>query len=157
MTEDIVRVLHTVLAGVWLGGVLFTTAVVSPALRAMDWPEAHRVSVRSVIGRHYAPLAMVNLALLAIFALWDSLISSPANVHYAEWAAISALFALTAAHGAYLGPRLGRLAQEEGRAANPKAAAAFAGRRRALQRLSVRISWVNLGLSVAVALLAAAG
>ncbi len=35
--------LHAVLAGVWLGGVVFTTAVVSPALNTVKWGEAERV------------------------------------------------------------------------------------------------------------------
>ena len=37
-----IHTLHVVLAGVWLGGVLFTTLVVSPALKAMKWSEAER-------------------------------------------------------------------------------------------------------------------
>jgi hypothetical protein len=38
--------LHVVLAGVWIGGVVFTTFVVSPALKAMKWPGPERVLVR---------------------------------------------------------------------------------------------------------------
>jgi len=47
-------VIHAVLAGVWLGGVVFTTAVVSPALKAMKWSEPERILVRSKIGERYA-------------------------------------------------------------------------------------------------------
>ncbi len=43
--------LHAVLAGVWLGGVVFTTAVVSPALNTVKWGEG---GVRAEIGRRYA-------------------------------------------------------------------------------------------------------
>ena len=52
--SEIFHVLHVVLAGVWLGGVVFTTAVVSPALKAMNWSETERVGVRSAVGRQYA-------------------------------------------------------------------------------------------------------
>ena len=34
---------HVVLAGIWLRGVIFTTAVVSPALKVTKWSEAERV------------------------------------------------------------------------------------------------------------------
>lgn len=37
----------------------------------MMWPETERLAVRSIIGRNYARLAVVNLALLAIFAVCD--------------------------------------------------------------------------------------
>ncbi len=52
--SETVHVVHVMLAGVWLGGVVFTTTVVSPALKAMKWSEAERVGVRSAIGRQYA-------------------------------------------------------------------------------------------------------
>ena len=40
--STLVHTLHVILVGAWLGGVVFTTAVVSPALKAMltrlmDW------------------------------------------------------------------------------------------------------------------------
>ncbi len=49
--SDLVHTLHAVLAGAWLGGVIFTTSVVSPALKAMKWGEAERVLLRSKIGK----------------------------------------------------------------------------------------------------------
>ena len=61
-----IHTLHVVLAGVWLGGVLFTTLVVSPALKAMKWSEAERVGVRSVIGNQYARIGTANLVLLLV-------------------------------------------------------------------------------------------
>ncbi len=71
MFSEIVHVAHELLAGVWLGGVAFTTAVVSPALKAMRWSEAERVGVRSAIGRQYARVGSANLALLVLFAVLD--------------------------------------------------------------------------------------
>ncbi len=51
-----VHTFHVVLARVWLGGVVFTTAVVSPALKEMKWGEAERVLVRSAIWTCYDPV-----------------------------------------------------------------------------------------------------
>jgi putative copper export protein len=39
--STLVHTLHVILAGTWLGGVVFTTAVVSPALKAMKWETQH--------------------------------------------------------------------------------------------------------------------
>ncbi len=69
--ETAVHALHVILVGAWLGGVLFTTMVVSPALKEMKWPEAETVRVRSMIGRHYARVGGANLALLLVFAVLD--------------------------------------------------------------------------------------
>ena len=70
----VVHAVHAVLAGVWLGGVIFTTAVVSPALKAMKWDDPERLLVRSHIGKQYAKVGSANLALLALFALLDGLL-----------------------------------------------------------------------------------
>jgi len=69
--SQVVHVAHVVLAGVWLGGVIFTTAVVSPALKAIKWSEAERVRVRSAIGRQYARVGSTNVSLLLLFAVLD--------------------------------------------------------------------------------------
>lgn len=52
--SDLVHTLHAVLAGAWLGGVIYTTSVVSPAHKAMKCGEAERVLLRSKIGKRYA-------------------------------------------------------------------------------------------------------
>ena len=62
----IAHTLHTLLAGTWLGGVVFTTFVVSPASKAIKWGEVERVGVRAVIGRRYARVGSVNLGLLVL-------------------------------------------------------------------------------------------
>jgi uncharacterized membrane protein len=54
MLDAIVHTLHVILAGAWLGGIIFTNTVVSPALKSMGWDEAEQARVRSVIGRQYA-------------------------------------------------------------------------------------------------------
>ena len=153
--STIIHTLHAILAGAWLGGVVFTTAVVSPALRAMKWSESERVGVRSVIGKHYAKVGSINLALLALFALLDGLASGFGLVLYAEYALLVALFVLVAVHGAYFGRRVVMLAEAEKRTGNEEEARAFAEKRRNLQGLSLWVSWADILISVVVAVLAA--
>jgi uncharacterized membrane protein len=150
---EIFHVTHVVLAGVWLGGLVFTTAVVSPALKAMKWADAERVAVRSVIGQQYARVGMVNLILFALFAVLDGAFGGFGARFYAEYALLLLLFGLAAVHGAYFGRRLAELAKAEREASSEKART-FAERRRSLQRVSLRISYVNLLVSAVVLVLA---
>jgi hypothetical protein len=60
-------------------------------------------------------------------------------------------------HGAHFGRNLAKLADAERRAQSPDEAASLAGRRRALQRVSSKVSWLDLAISVAVAVLAING
>ena len=94
----IVHTLHVILAGVWLGGVVFTTLVVSPALKAMKWSEAYRVMVRSAIGKRYAKVATANLVLLLLFAVVDGAFIGFGAWLYAEYALLILLFGLVTAH-----------------------------------------------------------
>lgn len=151
----IVHTLHAVLAGTWLGGVLFTTFVVSPALKKMNWPEVERVLARSWIGRQYAKVGGANLALLAVFAVLDGFVGGFGILLYTEYALLAFVAGLVAAHGAYFGKRLAALAAAEQDAPDTASAASFSRRRRHLQRLSLRVSWLGLLLSAAVAVLAA--
>lgn len=148
----IIHLTHVTLAGIWLGGLVFTTFVVSPALKAMKWPEAERVAVRSAIGRQYARVGSINLGLLLLFAVLDGVFGGFAAALYAEYALLLVLFGLVAVHGAYFGRRLAKLAERE--AGNEEAARSFAERRRSLQRVSSRVSWVSLLVSTAVMVLA---
>lgn len=149
-----VHVVHAVLAGVWLGGVVFTMFVVSPALKAMKWEEAERVQVRSRIGKQYAKVGGINLALLAIFAALDGLLTSLGTARYAEYLLLAVLFGLVAIHGAYFGRRLARLADAERSTTSEQEMRTLAQRRRELQRKSLWVSWTSLLVSVAVASLA---
>ena len=153
--ETAVHALHVILAGVWLGGVLFTSAVVSPALKEMKWPDAERVRVRSTIGKHYARFGGANLALLLVFAVLDGLMQGLGPVFYVEYALMVVLFGLVAAHGAYFGRRLTLLAENERKAPDTEEAAKIAEKRRSLGKLSLRVSQTNLVVSAAVAILAA--
>ena len=155
MFSEIVHVMHVMLAGVWLGGVVFTTAVVSPAMKAMKWSEAERVGVRSAIGRQYARVGSANLVLLLLFAVLDGALGGFGTLFYAEYSLLLLLFGLVVAHGAYFGRRLARLARAEREAGTDEAAKSFAEQRRSLQSLSLRVSQMNLLVSVVVTVLAA--
>ena len=130
---------------------VFTTAVVSPALKAMNWSETERVGVRSAIGRQYARVGSANLVLLLLFAVLEGFVKVFGALFYAEYALLLLLFGLVAAHGAYFGRRLAGAEREAG---SDEAARSFAERRRALQGLSLRVSQLNLLVSVIVMVLA---
>ncbi len=131
--------------------------VVSPALKMMGWGEAERVRVRSVIGRRYARVGGVNLSLLLVFALLDGLTAGFGALFYAEYALLLVLFGLVAAHGAYFGRKLAVLADAERKAETPKAAASLAEQRRALQRVSGKVSVLDIAVSVTITILAVNG
>ncbi|AHY45854.1 protein of unknown function (DUF4149) [Rubrobacter radiotolerans] len=152
--EAFVHTVHVLLAGVWLGGLVFTTAVVSPALKAMKWSEAERVRVRAVIGGRYARVAVVNLLLLALFAGLDGAFGGFGGWRYLEYALILSVFALASVHGAYFGRRMTRLAEVETVAGGVEASEA-AQKRRELQRVSLKLSVLALVLSAAIVALAA--
>lgn len=152
-----IHTLHVVLAGAWLGTVVFTTAVVSPAFKAMKWTEPERVGVRSVVGRHYARVAGVNLALLLVFATLDGVLMGIGPVFFAEYALLAVLFGLAGAHGAYFGRKLAALAEAERAAGSAEEAGSFARQRRALGWISLWVSRLNGLVSVVVAVLAVNG
>jgi uncharacterized membrane protein len=154
MLGEIVHVLHAVAAGVWLGGVLFTMAVVSPALKKTKWPESDRVMTRTLIGREYVKVGGINLVLLLVFAILDGALRGFGIHFYLEYALLIVLFGLVGAHGAYFGRKLVSLAASEKEAASPEAARSFAAERQALQRLSMRVSLLDLLVSATIAVLA---
>jgi uncharacterized membrane protein len=151
---DIFHVAHVVLAGVWLGGLVFTATVVSPAFGTMKWSETERVAVRSAVGKRYARVGSANLVLLALFAVLDGAFAGFGVTFYAEYALLFLVFGLAGAHGAYFGRRLAGLARAEREASTKEQARAIAGRRRSLQRVSLRVSYLNLLASTAVLVLA---
>lgn len=150
-----VHTLRTVAAGCWLGGVFFTSAVVSPALKALYSDESERVEVRSAIGRHYAPVAGMNLAALLPLTLWDCWRGGFSRRLATEGLLVLGIFGLAAGHGAYFGPRLARLATMEREATDTVSAGAVAEQRRALQARSVQLSRLNAFLSLVMTLRAA--
>jgi len=150
----LVHTLHVLLAGVWLGSVVFTTFVVSPALKAMKWSEPERVATRSVIGRQFARVGAANLVLVLLFAVLDGFSGGFGPLFYVEYALLVLVFGLVAVHGAYFGRRLVDLAEAEKHAGSDGEVRALAERRHALQRLSLRVSQLSLLISTAVVALA---
>jgi hypothetical protein len=95
-----------------------------------------------------------NLALLLIVAVVDGLLRGFGPIFYVEYALLVMVFGLVAVHGAYFGRRLVSLADAERRAANIEKARAFAEERRTLQRLSLRVSQVDVLVSMTILALA---
>jgi uncharacterized membrane protein len=155
MLNAIVHTLHVISAGAWLGGVVFTTTVVSPALKSMGWNEAEQARVRSVIGHQYAKVGTANLVLLLVFALLEGALSGFGPILYSEYALLVVLFGLVASHGAYFGRRLVELAEARKEARDSEKAQMLALRRRRLQRLSFGVSMLNILISAVVMILAA--
>lgn len=152
---DLIQTIQLLLAGIWLGGVVFTTMVVSPALKAMKWEEVERIQVRSVIGRHYAPVATLNLALLLISSVLLGLTGKTDGMFYSEIALVLVLVALATAHGVYFGPRLSGLAAAQQQVSGPDGVTLVVERRHALQRLSLALNVTNLAASLALLVLIA--
>ena len=155
MLGAIAHTLHVILAGTWLGGVVFTTTVVSPALKSMGWDEAERARVRSVIGHQYAKVGTANLVLLMVLALLEGALSGFGLALYSEYALLVVLFGLVASHGAYFGRRLVELAEARKEAEDSDKAQMLALRRRRLQRLSFGVSILDILISAVVMILAA--
>ena len=154
LLDTIVHTLHVILAGAWLGGIVFTTTVISPALKSMRWDEVERARVRSVIGRQYAKVGTANLVLLLVFAILEGALYGFGPALYSEYALLVVLFGLVAAHGAYFGRRLVALAVARKEAGASEKAQILALWRRKLQRLSFGISMLNILISAAVLILA---
>jgi uncharacterized membrane protein len=155
MLNAIVHTLHVISVGAWLGGVVFTTTVVSPAIKSIGWDEAEQARVRSVIGHQYAKVGTANLVLLLVFVLLEGALSGFGPALYAAFALLAMLFGLVASHGAYFGRRLVKLAEARKEARDSEKAQMLALRRRRLQRLSFGVSMLNILISAVVMILAA--
>ncbi len=142
---NLLNALEGLLAGVWLGGYLFTTFVVSPALKSLPLGHAERVRTRSAIGRRYgklaAPLLLVWLLVLLLqgFGTWTLV----------RLGLLALLTVAVGAHGYLIGSRMQTLAERE-----VMGEAAASRDRAALQRLSAHVTPVSLAASLLLAVLA---
>jgi len=150
-----IHTLHVIASGCWFGGVLFTSAVVTPALQSLYPVETERVRVRSTIGRYYAPVAGMNLAALLPLALLDGRRVGFGRRFAAEGLLLPGLCGVAAGHGAYFGPRLARLAALEHETTDAASTSALIAQRHALQARSGQLSRLNALMSLAIAVLAA--
>lgn len=140
--------LETLIAGVWLGGYLFTTFIVSPALKSLMLGEAERVRVRSSIGRRYGKLAG-PLLLAWLLAL---LLQGFSSWTLVRLGLLTLLIVAVGVHGYLIGGRMQRLAERE--ALEPEPRLKLSEERRRLQRLSARITPVALVASLLLAVTA---
>ena len=142
----ILNTLEGLLAGVWLGAYLFTTFIVSPALKSLPFTDAERIRVRSTIGRRYGelagPLLLVWLALLLLqgFSTWTLV----------RLVLLLVLTVTVGAHGYFIGSRMQAPAEREVGAAAGKITIQT---RAALQRFSSRITPIALVTSLLLAVL----
>lgn len=141
--EAVVHTVHLLAAGIWLGGLVFTTTVVSPAFKSMTWTPEERTAVRSAVGRQYAKVANVNLAVLLIAAIIDAVSRHWAAASLLEIVLVVVILILAGLHGLVFAPRLAAAAREQRH-----------DDRARLLRLSISISMLNLLLSVIVMVLA---
>jgi copper resistance protein D len=140
---------HLLAAIFWVGGQLFLVAVVLPVLRKTV---AERISIASQAGRRFALLSTVALAVLLVTGPLNAVAHgiSWTILRETEWGhvlvtkAILVLVVLimTVVHGSYYGRRLERAAD--------CGAALSSAQRRVLQRQSVRLSALNLGVNLLI-------
>jgi uncharacterized membrane protein len=141
--QHVIHIVHLLAAGIWLGGLVFTTAVVSPAFKKMDWAPAERMAVRSAVGRKYVPVANLNLLVLLAAAIIDASLRGWATIAIIEILLIIAVAILAVMHGKVFAPRLAAAAREQRHEDRAK-----------LLRMSISISMLNLLLSFIVMILA---
>ncbi|GBD15622.1 hypothetical protein HRbin26_00513 [bacterium HR26] len=156
-----IRWVHLVAAIAWIGGQLFLVLVLLPVLRRV-LPSAQRTLLVAQLGRRFAVLSWIALALLVVTGFlngerrgvaWESLPaagSTYGQVLFAKLCLVAVVIALTLLHGQVLGPRMTRLAAQA--AGNDPQAEAH---RRRLARLSAIVSVTNLLLNLIIVYLAA--
>ncbi|PZR98995.1 MAG: hypothetical protein DLM67_04720 [Candidatus Nephthysia bennettiae] len=149
-----VHLLNATLAGIWLGCLVFTTLVVSPAFKRMHWSDAERVQVRSALGRQFMLVANPILLLL-LGSLIAGVLADGSRLLLVELALLLLVILLAATHGLFFGRRLEALAVAEG--GTEAELALRLARRRGLQRASAALSTVNLVLSAVLLLVAVSG
>lgn len=141
--QILIHIIHVLAAGIWLGGLVFTAIVVSPAFKAMSWTPAERMAVRSAVGRQYSKVANINLLILLVAAIADVALHQWMPIAIVEIALVFIVCALAILHGAVFAPRLSAAAREQRHDDRAK-----------LLRLSIGISMLNLLLSFVVMVLA---
>jgi hypothetical protein len=96
----------------------------------------------------------MNLALLLVFAVVDGVVRGLGIALFAEYVLLVVLIGLVGAQGAYFGRKIAELAAAEEAVESTEEARSFAEQRRALGRFSLRVSQVDLLISVAIVALA---
>lgn len=132
------------IAEAWLGAYLFTTLVVSPALKSLPLGDAERIRTRSAIGRRYGKLAGPLLLIWLVVLLLQGISAWT----FTRLALLIVLAAVVGVHGYIVGSRMQALTERE------VVGEATVEDRTALQHLSARITPVSLMASLLLAMLA---
>jgi uncharacterized membrane protein len=140
--SGVIHAIHILAAGIWMGGLVFTTVVVSPAFKRMNWTPPERVAVRSEVGRQYSKVARVNLTVLLLAAIFDRAAQGGSTLWGIGIALIVVAFVLAELHAQVFAPRLGAAARSGDEPARKKAL-----------RVSIGISMLNLLLSFVIAIM----
>jgi len=138
-----IHAVHVLAAGVWLGGLVFTSAVVSPAFKTMPWTPQERIATRSAVGRQYTKVARINLAILLIAALADGAARGWSTRAAVEIALILVVLILSEMHARVFVPRLGQAARSGDETLRQKTL-----------RVSISVSMLDLLVSFIIAIIA---
>ena len=141
--------LHLLAAIFWVGGQLFLVAVVLPVL-GKSLAEVERIYIASQAGRRFALLSTVALAVLLVTGPLNSVAHgiSWTILRETEWGhvlvakatLVLVVLIVTVVHGSYYGRRLEHAAASGG--------ALSSAQHRVLQRQSVRLSALSLGVNL---------
>ena len=141
--NSFIHAAHILSAGAWMGGLVFTTVVVTPAFMRMEWTPQQRIATRSAVGRQYSKIARINLAILLLAALLDRASQGGSTQSLLEITFIVLAIVLAELHAQIFAPRLGKASRSGDEVA----------RKHAL-RISISISMLNLLLSFVIATMA---
>ena len=120
-----------------------------------DEVERGRAGGGAVDGREvFARVGGWNLGLLLLFAIADGALGGFGVLFFVEYVLLAVLLGLTGVHGAYFGRKIAELAAAEAGAGSAGEAKSFAEQRRALGRVSLMVSRLDLLVSVAIVALA---
>lgn len=141
--HEVIRGAHVLATGIWLGGLVFTTTVVSPAFKRLNWPVQERIAVRSALGRQYARVARINLIAILALLCATQVQAGWTMTAWIELALLVLIGIISELHARHYAPKL--------------AAAARSGDALILRRtlrVSIGVSMLNLAASTALAALA---
>lgn len=157
-----IRWVHLISAISWIGGQIFILIVLLPVMRT-SLPRNERTLLFAQVGRRYAVLSWVALALLVVTGVlngerrgidWTRLPdSSYGRILLVKLIFVTVVILMTLVHALYFGRRITEIAEQvrEMGEGDP----AVAAERRRLQIVSGALSGINLLLNLIIVLLAA--
>src|SRR6185312_13325039 len=157
-----IRWIHLISAITWIGGQIFILLVLLPIMRT-SLPRNERTLVFAQVGRRYAIVSWVALALLIVTGVlnghrrgvdWEHLTRSGyGQILFTKLVFVALIIVITLVHALYFGRRITELAERSNKLGEDDPGIEV--ERRRLQILSGVLSGVNLLLNLIVVLLAA--